>query len=135
MVSPTEHCSHRFQTISMLSQLIVFAVLARLVLGAPTPDVDTTHPYTGPAVPVGDPVNQSPTDNTKGYARLYEKPAVRPAPGVTVTNNINVISSAFFPGGINIHFQTPFDIGGEACVNWGTDKNDLSTNTKGYTRW
>lgn len=119
----------------MLPQLVLFGLLSSLAAAAPTPDVYPGYDYKGPAVPVGDPVNLSPTDNTKGYPRLYEKPAVRPLPGVTVTNNINVISTAFFPGGINIHFQTPFDIGGEACVNWGTDRNDLSTNTKGYTRW
>ena len=114
---------------------VAFAVLATLVASAPTPDVDTSYPYTGPAISVGDPVNQSPTDNSKGYPRLWEKPAVHPPPGVDVTNNINVISTAFFPGGINIHFQTPFDLGGQACVDWGTSKDSLTTNTKGYTRW
>ena len=120
---------------TVLKCTTAIAVLAVFAGAAPNPDVDTAYPYTGPEIPVGDPVNQSPTDNTKGYARLWEKPAVQPPPGVTATNNINVISTAFFPGGINIHFQTPFDIGGQACVNWGTSKESLTTNTKGYTRW
>jgi acid phosphatase len=121
----------------MLSTFILSGLLATLIQAAPTPDVDTSYPYTGPAIPVADPVNSSPVPGAsiKGFPRLYEKPAVRPLPGVKVTNNINVISTAFFPGGINIHFQTPFDIGGEPCVNWGTSKDSLSTNTKGYTRW
>ena len=109
-------------------------VLSLSIQAAPTPFVDTLYPYKGPTIPVGDPVNQSPIDDSSGLPRLWERPAVQPLPGATVTNNINVISSAFFPGGINIHFQTPFDIGGQPCVNWGTSKDALSTTTKGYTR-
>ena len=117
--------------------MILFGLLALMAttLAIPTPDVDTLYPYKGPSIPNGDPVNQSPTDKSSGFPKLWERPAVQPLPGNQVTNNINVISTAYFPGGINIHFQTPFDIGGQACVNWGTDPNKLDTNTKGFTRW
>lgn len=101
---------------------------------APAPWVDTTYTYTGPAVPIADPVNPTLTYNGTGLPRLSEPPAVRPPPGSNPTNNINVIALSYIPGGMNVHFQTPFGLDGEACVNWGTDKNNLSTNTKGNTR-
>lgn len=119
-------------TIAALSILSVLAHAAPAP--APAPDVDTTYPYLGPKVPIGDPLDQvvQQAGNGKGFARLTEPPAVRPTG--KVTNNINVISTAYIPDGMNIHFQTAFGIGGEPCVNWGEDPNNLCKNTKGATR-
>ena len=112
--------------------LVLFALLDALVSAAPT--VNTKFPYTGPAVPVGDWSDQTVNGNGKGNAfpRLVEAPAVKPK-DAKPTNNINVVSLAYIPGGMHVHFQTPFGIDGEPCVNWGEDPNDLSTNTKGWT--
>lgn len=117
----------------------LFAILP-LVASAPAPaahiearDVDTMYPYTGPEVPVGDLTDQTVQGNGKGYPRLREPPAVTPAPGSKVTNNINVISTALFPGGINIHFQTPFGIGCSPVVNWGASATKLKGQAKGST--
>ncbi|RMZ84776.1 hypothetical protein DV737_g889, partial [Chaetothyriales sp. CBS 132003] len=91
-----------------------------LVLGAHgAPTVDTTYPYTGPAVPVGDWVDPTVTGNGKGFARLVESPAVKPA-RKNPTNNVNVIQLSYLPQGINIHYQTPFGLGEPPSVKWGT---------------
>lgn len=121
----------------------LFAVLS-LVSAAPAPiapapagvekrDVDTMYPYTGPAIPIGDLTDQTVLGNGKGYRRLRMPPAVTPAPGSTVTNNINVISTAYFPGGVNVHFQTPFGIGCDPTVNWGESPTKLNKKAKGFT--
>ena len=102
------------------------------LLVSAVPVVDERYPYTGPAVPIADWEDQTINGNGKGFIRLVEAPAVTPAHS-NPSNNINVISLAYAPGGILIHFQTPFGIGGEPCVNWGTEKNSLGTNTKGNT--
>jgi acid phosphatase len=115
------------------------ALLLPLVAAVPAPagvgkrDVDTTYPYTGPQVPVGDLADQTVQGNGKGYRRLRMPPAVTPTSGVTVTNNINVISTALFPGGVNVHFQTPFGIGGDPVVHWGADPADLTETATGFT--
>ena len=108
----------------------LFALLSALVSAAPT--VNTKYPYEGPAVPVGDWVDQTVNGNGKGFPRLVEAPAVTPKDD-NPTNNINVISLAYTPGGMHIHFQTPFGIDGDPCVNWGEDPNNLCKNTKGWT--
>lgn len=119
----------------MLTTIATLSVLSVLAYAAPTPDVDTTYPYLGPKVPIGDPLDQvvQQAGNGKGYARLTEPPAVTPG-YKNPTNNINVISTAYLPDGMNVHFQTPFGLGGEPCVNWGEDASNLCKNTKGATR-
>jgi hypothetical protein len=96
-------------------------------------DVDTRFPYTGPAVPVGDWVDPTIQGNGKGFPRLVEAPAVKPASSKP-TNNINVISLAYVPKGMSINFQTPFGLGSAPSVNWGTAKNNLCYKATGRTR-
>ncbi|KAK3675961.1 hypothetical protein LTR78_004153 [Recurvomyces mirabilis] len=106
---------------------------AILAYGAPTKearDVDTKYPYVGPAVPVGDFVNNSPNGNGKGYPRLIEAPAVKPSSS-NPTNNINVINTGYVPGGMNIHFQTPFGIGQAPTIKYGTSASALSQTATG----
>jgi len=111
---------------------VVLGVLAA-VHAAPGDDaldaryVDETYPYTGPAVPVGDWVDPSVNGNGKGFPRLVEPPAVRPATS-NPSNNVNVIALSYIPNGINIHYQTPFGLGEDPSVQWGTSQIDL-----GYT--
>lgn len=57
-------------------------------------DVDTRFPYTGPAVPVGDFVDNTINGNGKGFPRLIEPPAVKPSTSKP-KNNINVISTSY----------------------------------------
>jgi hypothetical protein len=96
------------------------------------PVVDTTFPYTGPAVPVGDWVDPDVNGNGKGFPRLVEAPAVTPATS-NPTNNINVISLSYIPQGINIHYQTPFGLGVVPSVKWGTTAADLDFQATGST--
>lgn len=120
----------------MVAHLVALATLLPLLASAAPSvkrTVDTMYPYKGPAVPVGDPVNPTAIDNGKGFPRLYEHPAVEPPAGSEPSNNINVISSAYFPGGINIHFQTPFGIGSSPQVKWGSTPRKLSNTASGYT--
>lgn len=72
-----------------------------LISAAPAPasglderDVDTRFPYTGPEVPVGDFVDNTINGNGKGFPRLVEPPAVKPASSKP-RNNINVISTSY----------------------------------------
>jgi len=95
---------------STTSALVGVLTLAASVQGHPALQlkprvVDTRFPYTGPAVPIGDWVDQTINGNGKGFPRLHEPPAVTPAT-VNPTNNVNVISLSFIPSGINIHYQT-----------------------------
>jgi acid phosphatase len=87
-------------------------------------DVDTRYPYTGPAIPVGDWLDQTVNGNGKGYKRIVEPPAVKPKSS-RPTNNVNVISTSFVPGGMNIHFQTPFGLGKAPTVFWGSSTSSL----------
>lgn len=96
---------------------------ATRVLAAPT--VDESYPYTGPAVPIGDWVDPTINGNGKGFPRLVEAPAVTPSSS-TPSNNINVISLAYLPDGINIHYQTPFGLGVAPSVSWGTSASSLT---------
>src|ERR1700722_17292111 len=96
------------------------ALLALSAVAAASPikrTVDTMYPYTGPDVPVGDWVDPTVNGNGKGFPRLVEPPAVKPA-SANPTNNINVISLAYLPKGMNIHFQTPFGLGVAPSVAW-----------------
>ncbi|KIH87748.1 hypothetical protein SPBR_05228 [Sporothrix brasiliensis 5110] len=112
-----------------------FSALAGAVLLAATgshaaPTIDTTYPYTGPDVPVGDWVDNTPSGNGRGFPRLVEAPAVTPA-SKNPTNNVNVISLAYVPGGINIHYQTPFGLGEAPSVAWGTSAAALTNTATG----
>ena len=117
--------------------LILFAVIvAAGVQAIPPPfrrSVDTTYPYTGPEVPIGDPADQTIEGNGKGYPRLWEAPAVEPEVGTLPTNNINVINMAILPTGMNVHFQTAFGIGSEPKVLYSTDPTNLSHTASGWT--
>lgn len=100
--------------------------------GAAAPAVDTTYPYTGPDVPVGDWTDPTVNGNGKGFPRLVEPPAVKPA-SANPTNNINVISLSYLPRGINVHFQTPFGLGAAPSVRWGTSAAKLDKEASGTT--
>ena len=92
----------------------------------------TYAPYTGPAVPIGDWVDQTINGNGKGYTRLVEAPAVTPNTSKP-TNNINVISMSYIPNGMNIHYQTPFGVGTPKVI-YGTSKSALSQSATGSTK-
>lgn len=96
-------------------------------------DVDTRYPYTGPAVPVGDWVDPTINGNGKGFVRLVEPPAVKPATAKP-SNNVNVISLSYVPNGVNIHYQTPFGLGEAPAVHWGTHPNRLLYTNTGSSR-
>lgn len=102
------------------------------VNAAPAPDVDETYPYNGPAIPVGDWVDPTVNGNGKGFPRLVEAPAVQPK-HKHPTNNINVISLAFMPKGINVHYQTPFGLGEAPKIKYGTDPKKLHQEATGYS--
>lgn len=70
--------------------------------------------------------------NGKGFPRLVEPPAVKPAKR-NPTNNINVISLSYVPNGVNIHYQTPFGIGTAPTIHWGAQPWDLCETTTGQT--
>ncbi|KAI8632868.1 Metallo-dependent phosphatase-like protein [Xylariaceae sp. FL1651] len=95
-------------------------------------DVDTTYPYTGPAVPVGDWIDNTINGNGKGFPRLVEPPAVRPS-SKHPTNNINVISVSYLKDGVNIHFQTPFGLTEKPTVHYGTS-HALGKTAKGLSK-
>ncbi|KAG9694524.1 acid phosphatase AphA, partial [Aureobasidium melanogenum] len=95
-------------------------------------DVDTRFPYTGPTIPVGDWVDPTVNGNGKGFPRLVEAPAVKPS-SANPTNNVNVISLAYVPGGMHIHFQTPFGLGGAPKVQWGTTQDNLCNTAVGQS--
>jgi acid phosphatase len=98
--------------------------------GVALPTVDTAYPYTGPDVPVGDWVDSTVNGNGKGFPRLVEPPAVKPATA-NPKNNINVISLSYLPKGINIHFQTPFGLGVAPSVHYGSSPGKLNKKATG----
>lgn len=114
------------------STLALALALAVVALPAPAP-VYTNHPYTGPAVPIGDWVDNTINGNGKGFTRLVMPPAVQPS-SENPTNNINVISLSYMPTGVNVHFQTPFGLSGDPKVSWGTSASSLTKSTTGITR-
>jgi acid phosphatase len=112
---------------------LVGAFLAVTASAAPAVedrDVDTAYPYTGPKVPIGDWVDQTVKGNGKGFPRLVEQPAVKPKSDKP-TNNVNVISLAWVPGGVNIHYQTPYGLGEAPSVKWGTSESSLTKTATG----
>ncbi|UKZ81560.1 hypothetical protein TrVFT333_009332 [Trichoderma virens FT-333] len=112
----------------MKSATLLGAILAVAVDAAPT--ADELYPYTGPKIPVGDWLDPTVNGNGKGFVRLVEPPAVKPASS-NPTNNVNVISISYVPNGINIHYQTPFGLGEAPSVVWGTSASDLSNTATG----
>lgn len=96
-------------------------------------DVYTNYPYTGPKVPVGDWVDPTVNGNGKGFPRLVEAPAVKPASSKP-KNNINVISTAYIPNGMVVHYQTPFGLGEAPTVSWGTNPYWLGNTATGSTK-
>lgn len=116
---------------------LVAALFAAAAEAAPASldarDVDLRYPYTGPAVPIGDWVDQTVKGNGKGFPRLVEPPAVKPS-SANPTNNINVVSLAYAgPNAMNIHFQTPFGLGTAPSVKWGYQAKKLSQTQTGVT--
>lgn len=114
----------------MKSPYLLAALLAAPAQSAPT--VDETYPYPGPKIPIGDWVDPTINGNGKGFPRLVEPPAVKPA-SANPSNNINVISLSYIPAkdeettvGINIHYQTPFGLGVPPSVQWGTSASALN---------
>ncbi|KAF2491562.1 hypothetical protein BU16DRAFT_468597 [Lophium mytilinum] len=97
-------------------------------------DVDTRYPYTGPAVPVGDWVDPTVNGNGKGFPRLVESPAVKPA-SPKPRNNVNVISLSYIPNGVNIHYQTPFGLSRAPSVQWGRFPFLLRNQALGTSSW
>lgn len=110
---------------------LLFGTLLGAAVNA-VPVVDESYPYTGPAVPVGDWVDPTVNGNGKGFPRLVEAPAVTPKTD-SPTNNINVISMAYIPEGITIHYQTPFGLGVAPSVNWGGSESSLRSIATGYS--
>lgn len=119
----------KFTTVSILLGTLSVTCQAAPAPEA-APDVDTVYPYTGPAIPIGDWVDNTVNGNGEGFPRLVEPPAVTPA-SADVTNNVNVIALSYLPGGINIHYQTPFGLGSVPTVNWGSSAADLSSTATG----
>lgn len=113
---------------SASTNALLGALLAVTAEAAPT--VDELYPYTGPKVPVGDWINPTVKGNGKGFVRLVEPPAVKPASS-NPTNNVNVISVSYIPSGINIHYQTPYGLGEAPSVKWGSSASELSYTTTG----
>lgn len=111
---------------------VVSALLALSVAANGRPTVDTKYAYKGPDVPVGDWVDPTINGNGKGFPRLVEPPAVKPA-SLHPTNNVNVISLSYIPDGIHIHYQTPFGLGKPPAIKWGKDPRKLNHVAKGYT--
>ncbi|OJJ99134.1 hypothetical protein ASPACDRAFT_43795 [Aspergillus aculeatus ATCC 16872] len=101
-------------------------------LGQARPVADERYPYTGPAVPVGDWVDPTVNGNGKGFPRLIEPPAVRPA-SANPRNNVNVVSLSYIPKGMHIHYQTPFGLGQTPSVIWGKSPHQLNKVARGYT--
>lgn len=90
------------------------------------------YPYKGPEVPIGDWVDATVTGNGKGFIRLVEAPAVAPATSKP-SNSINVISLAYIPNGMTVHFQTAFGLDSDPTIHYGTKENDLCYKATGYT--
>src|ERR1700761_6549727 len=108
------------------------ALLAIPASAHPRPVVDDRYPYTGPAVPVGDWVDPTINGNGKGFPRLVEPPAVKPATP-NPSNNINVIQLSYLPDGMNIHYQTPFGLGDKPSIQWGQSSTYLNRKSRGST--
>jgi len=117
---------------ALLGALLAAVPLEALPTTNEARDVDTRFPYTGPAVPIADWLDQTVNGNGKGFPRLVEAPAVKPA-RAKPKNNVNVISLAYVPNGVNIRYQTPFGLGVAPSVIWGPKQNDLCNKAVGAT--
>ena len=95
-------------------------------------DVDTRYPYKGPEIPIGDWVDQTVNGNGKGFIRLVESPAVKPSTAKP-KNSVNVISLAYIPDGMTVHYQTAFGLDNAPKVHYGTKADDLCNTATGYT--
>lgn len=118
---------------SLTSKLLLGSLIASSVSAIALPDVSTAYPYTGPAIPIADWVDQSVKGNGKGFPRLVEPPAVAPATS-NPTNNVNVVATSYLPNGINIHFQTPFGLGVAPSIKWGTSASALTQTATGHSK-
>lgn len=122
----------------ILRSALVGALLTSASVAAPLDakikdrDVDTRYPYKGPTVVVADWVDPTVNGNGKGFYRINEPPAVKPK-HANPSNNVNVISMAYVPGGINIHYQTAFGLGEAPVVMWGRTPDDLRHTATGAT--
>jgi acid phosphatase len=116
----------------LAGKMKLVAVLLALTAVEALPTVDTTYPYNGPDVPIGDWVNPTINGNGKGYPRLVEAPAVKPR-SAHPKNNVNVISLSYLPDGMNIHYQTPFGLGEAPSVRWGTSPANLNKVAHGWS--
>ncbi|KID78034.1 Acid phosphatase [Metarhizium brunneum] len=110
---------------------IVGSALASSAQSKPT--ADERYPYNGPDVPIGDWVDKTVEGNGKGFPRLVEPPAVKPA-RANPSNNVNVISLSYAGNGVNIHYQTPFGLGASPSVAWGTSAGSLTSIATGSSR-
>lgn len=117
---------------ALTSSIPAVALCAILAAAAPAP-VYTNYPYNGPAVPIGDWVDNTINGNGKGFPRLAMPPAVHPSSD-SPTNNINVISLSYMPTGVNVHFQTPFGLTTDPQVSYGTSASSLTKSATGTTR-
>lgn len=111
--------------------VIVGSALASSAQSKPT--ADERYPYNGPDVPIGDWVDKTVEGSGKGFPRLVEPPAVKPAKA-NPSNNINVISLSYAGNGVNIHYQTPFGLGASPSVAWGTSAGSLTSIATGSSR-
>lgn len=114
--------------ISVSASALVGTLLTSCVKGTS----DETYPYKGPSAPVGDWVDNTVNGNGKGFPRLVEPPAVKPA-RANPTNNVNVISLSYAGSGVNIHYQTPFGLGISPSVKWGLSASALVNVATGST--
>lgn len=120
----------RVTTTSALLSALSAIDLARAAPPLQARDVDTRYPYKGPEVPVGDWVDGTVNGNGKGFPRLVEAPAVAPSSN-SPTNNVNVIQISYIPDGVNIHYQTPFGLGSDPEVKYGSNSSKLNKKATG----
>lgn len=90
-----------------------------------------TTSYLGPTVPKGV-LPAEIINGTSIFVELVEPPAV--VPSSNATNSINVISLAYTPTGMNVHYSTPFPLDGIPHVMWGNDTTNLINNATGTGR-
>lgn len=118
--------------IALTSAALLAAVPANAAPTQEKRDVDTRFPYNGPEIPIGDWVDQTVNGNGKGFIRLVEAPAVKPSTAKPA-NSINVISLAYIPNGMTIHYQTAFGLDEAPTVHYGKAADDLCYTVSGYT--
>lgn len=136
MVSSTTLRTAALAALPLLGKVSAQGITSTSVPAPPQPFVNTQYGYAGPAVPVGDFVDQSYTEygseKDGAYMRLIEPPAVTPSSS-SATNNYNVISLTYLPTGFNVHFQTPAALS-MPTVMWGMSPSSLINNATGTSR-